>query len=203
MIYGFSNLNESTIKNKNTKRIVTKSIEKKEKITFFIKKKMKDYDQYFKKLKEDMEKIRKKNAKLCPKCNKELGGFFTGSWGYFKGIRYCAVCVKVFRDKANKEDEREKSTTRSNQQYRGSIEEIKCTCKQCGHTWHYLPKEKKDANCQSTLNACVGCAACGSFLGFYSMNKAHDYKKHAEAFDKCQKCGSRNFTQESHYYDKK
>lgn len=223
-----------------------------------ILKESKAYNQYFKKLKDVIEKIRKKNVKLCQKCNKELGGFFTGKWRSVKGEKYCLDCAHKKEHEAQKssvaESKKEKlkeeeydpnnrcnkcecdlggfftgswgyfhgksyckkcltklradadthllAQKEGRQRKRGSIEEIRCTCMQCGHVWHYLPREKESANCQSTLNACVGCASCGSFLGFYSMNKAHDYQKHAQSFDKCPKCGSRNFKKERHYYDK-
>lgn len=73
-----------------------------------ILKESKAYNQYFKKLKDVIEKIRKKNVKLCQKCNKELGGFFTGKWRSVKGEKYCLDCAKKIEGKREHDGEEHK-----------------------------------------------------------------------------------------------
>lgn len=129
----------------------------------------------------------------CEKCGKKVG--------IFSGVKFldsdnkrkwaCGDCYSKINEKRYKEKKDEKT----------KVKEIKCTCKQCSHIWHYLEKEEKELEKQSMGNALVGCGMCCNPFGAFFLNKSMDKSREAEKLSKCPKCGTGNITKKEIYYD--
>ncbi len=87
------------------------------------------------------------------------------------------------------------------QKQKGSIEEIKCTCRQCGHVWHYLKRDETGLKTQALGNLLIGCGMCCNPFGALFTNKSIDASREGQKLSKCPKCGTGNIKKESHYYD--
>jgi len=76
------------------------------------------------------------------------------------------------------------------------IKEIKCTCNECGHIWHYLESDIKRLQGQAVSNAMIGAGMCCNPFGSLFMNKSMDVSRELEKFSKCPKCNTSNITKE-------
>lgn len=135
---------------------------------------------------------------ICAYCGKKVTIF--GSVPNFTGTkRFCNNEHKdlfYVKQKENKELDKEMES-------QGKIKEIKCTCNQCKHVWHYLEKDEIQIRNQQKSNALIGCGMCCNPFGAYFMNKSIEQGREADKFSKCPKCGSGNIKRTEHYYDKK
>lgn len=83
------------------------------------------------------------------------------------------------------------------------IKEIRCTCNECGKTWHYLPHEaiieKGKAISNFGKNMMQASACCGNPAGCCGAAMPRDKVRD---LGQCPQCGSRNTTKEEVTYEK-
>lgn len=104
----------------------------------------------------------------CKKCGVDLGGFFTGSWGYFHCQRYCRKCLTKLRQDADKkvvQEEKHEGTyisedNHTNEKYCHQCGVLKKGkyCHKCG-----TGEEEKEDKINSTK--CFQC--CKILTGFW------------------------------------
>ena len=136
------------------------------------------------------------SEKYCHKC------------GALKKGKYCHECGTGVEDKIMK-NQITTIPTQTNPRFstdkptsKKAVEEIMCTCNQCGHVWHYLKKDEQILAGQAVGNLMVGAGMCCNPFGSLFVNKSIEASREAEKFSKCPKCGTRNIKKESYYYEK-
>jgi len=135
-----------------------------------------------------MEKRFNMNLK-CDNCGKSIG-YSETLHDFTDGKKVCTSCLKKFEKNVKENTENKKVT------------EIKCTCNQCGKTWHYLPVDQLQEANKSLQNANKYClqstACCGSPLGCLGavmpVQEIRDFKQ-------CPNCKSRNIKTETIAYE--
>lgn len=133
----------------------------------------------------------------CKECKKEIK--WINKTTDFSGNDFCSLkCKKQFHDKIKNKANKEKELIKS-----GMIKEIKCTCNECGHIWHYLDSDVQRLRSQAFGNTMVGAGMCCNPFGTLFINKSLDISRELEKFSKCPKCNTSNITKEEKFYEKK
>ena len=135
------------------------------------------------------EKCKGKKIKTCPNCGKELRIFKTGLVYRLGDKRFCSIkCKNEYKNNS-----------------KGTIEEYKRKCNECGKVWHSLVSREKEIEKDVKFNACIQVStACGGNLGAATQSKrsVESQQDLLDKLKKCPACGSRNYKEEIITYEK-
>lgn len=86
---------------------------------------------------------------------------------------------------------------------RDTVEEVKNTCRECGHVWHYLAGKEKELEKEAGTDNCMslGCIGCAPIALHYSK-EAKAKRREAGGLKACPACNSRNAKRERVRYSK-
>ncbi len=133
----------------------------------------------------------------CKNCGVKVNSVFQIT--DFSGNAFCSRdCKTMYHNKIKNKSTKEKKMINS-----GMIKEIKCTCNECKHVWHYLESDEKRLKGQAVSNAMIGAGMCCNPFGGLFMNKSIDVSRELDKFNKCPKCNTSNINKEEKYYEKK
>lgn len=137
----------------------------------------------------------------CLNCGKNIG-FLDG---LFSKVFCSENCKKEYKEKraAIRAQSKEQKIVEKEAKSKGMIKEIRCTCHQCGHVWHYLESDEISLKTESCTNACVGCSTCCSPFSLIFQNKSRDLDREIAKLKKCPKCNSSDVSKEPIYHEKR